>query len=305
MVKKTANVSIVTANYNNGKYLKDFIGSVIKSSVLPKELIIIDDGSTDDSIKILEDYSKLEYLKIIKFDKNRGFCNALNEGIKNASADYIMRVDPDDIILVNRIKTQFEFLEKNKEIDVVGSNVIYFHNDTKKEVFRSNFPTNHSGIKTTFIRGEHGVQHPSTMIRAKVMKQYNYKQENFKAEDYEIFALMIKDGHQFANIDEPLTKMRIHGQSVSSNINYSTIKRTYLIRDGIFGTYTSPMKIHFYYWYILNYKKFLITRNKILKLLYLSLSILFYPSKFFRRIFLNKNPDERNLPHYKSTDKTS
>lgn len=302
MVKKTANVSIVAANYNNGKYLNDFIRSVDESSVLPKELIIIDDGSTDDSIKILEDFSKLEYLIIIKFDKNRGFCEALNEGIKTASADYILRVDPDDIIIETRIKTQFDFLEKNKDIDVVGSNVIYFHNDTKKEVFRSNFPTDFPSIKSSFIRGEHGVQHPSTMIRAKVMKQYKYRQENFKAEDYEIFALMIKDGHKFANINEPLTKMRIHDLSVSSNISYSTIKRTYMIRDEIFSTSTKPLKIHFYYWHILNYRKFLITRNKIMIPLYLSLSILFYPSKFFRRIFFKNNPYERNTQPYKPTD---
>lgn len=285
-MKKTANVSIVAANYNNGKYLSEFIESVDQSSVLPKELVIIDDGSTDDSIKTLEGFSGIEYLKVIKFEKNRGFCEALNAGIESSSGNYIMRVDPDDIVLENRIKTQYDFLEENKDIDVVGSNVIYFLNDTKKDIFKSNFPINHSTIKLTYQKGEHGVQHPATMIRAEVMKKYKYKQENFKAEDYEIFALMIKDGHMFANIKTPLTKMRIHNQSVSSNIKFETIKLTYEIRDKIFNTNTNRIKVNFYYWYILNYKKFLFTRIKILKPIYLALSILFYPSKFFRRFFL-------------------
>ena len=285
MMKETASVSIIAANYNNGKYLKDFIGSVNESSVLPKELIIVDDGSLDESINILNGYSDLKYLKILKFDKNRGFCKALNLGIKSATGDYIMRVDPDDVVLKDRIKTQVDYLEKNKDIDVVGSNVIYFHNDTKKEVFRSNFPVDHTSIQSTYLKGEHGVQHPSTMIRASVMKKYKYLQENVKAEDYEIFARLIKGGHKFANIKEPLTRMRIHSQSVSSNIKYKTIKRTYEIRDKIFKISTNPLKIRFYYWYILNYRKFLITRHKIMKPVYLALSVMFYPSKLLKRIF--------------------
>ena len=284
MVKKTANVSIVAANYNNGRYLNDFIKSVDGSSILPKELIIIDDGSTDDSLDILNNFSKLEYLKIIQFEKNRGFCVALNAGIESATSNYILRVDPDDIILENRIKTQFDFLEKHKDIDVVGSNVTYFLDVTKKEILKSNFPIEHSLIKSKYFAGEHGVQHPSTMIRTGVMKKYKYVQKHFKAEDYEIFALMIKNGHKFANIKTPLTKMRVHGKSVSSNIKLETIELTYKIRDEIFGTSTSQLKIQFYYWYILNYKKFLFTNIKIMKPIYLALSIMFYPSKFFRRI---------------------
>ncbi len=285
MVKKIASVSVVAANYNNGIYLNDFITSINESSVLPKELIVVDDGSTDDSLKILDGFSGLEYLKIIKFEENRGFCVALNKGVKVATGDYIMRVDPDDIVLKNRIEGQVAFLEKNKEIDVVGSNVIYFQSNSKQEVFRSNFPTDYVAIKATFIRGDHGVQHPSTMIRARVMKQYKYVQENFKAEDYELFARMIKDGHRFANINEPLTKMRVHSQSVTGNIQYLTIKRTFEIRDEIFNTSTSPLRIRFYYWYILNYKKFLISEHKVMKPLYLILSVLFQPSKLLRRIF--------------------
>jgi len=285
MAKKTANVSIVTANYNNGNYLTDFINSINQSSILPKELIIIDDGSTDDSLKILESFSHIKFLKVIRFETNRGFCVALNTGIKSATGNYIMRVDPDDNILKDRIKIQVEYLDRNKEIDVVGSNVIYFSNYTGKELNRSNFPLGHSAIKRKYLNGEHGVQHPSTMIRAKVMKQYKYVQENFKAEDYEIFAKMIKDGHRFANINEVLTKMRVHSNSVSSNIKFETIAKTYKIRDEIFNTSTNQLKIYFYYWYILNYKKFLITQNVIMRSLYLFLSVIFYPSKFINRVF--------------------
>lgn len=285
MVKKTASVSIVAANYNNGCYLKDFINSINNSSVLPKELIVIDDGSHDDSIQILKTFSNLSYLKLISFEKNRGFCEALNAGIEYASSDYIMRIDPDDIATKDRIQIQTDFLEQNKEIDVVGSNVIYFHYQTKKEVFKSNFPADHLSIESKFRKGDHGVQHPSTMIRTQVMKKYKYNQANVKAEDYEIFARMINDGHQFANISEALTRMRIHSTSAGTNIKYTTIAMTFRIRDEIFGTVTSPYSIRFYYWYILNYRKFLITNNILLKPVYLMTAIICQPSKLIDRVF--------------------
>lgn len=285
MIKQIFDVSIVTANYNNGKYLADFIHSINESTVLPKELIIINDGSTDDSLQILNDFSDLNYLKVINFEKNLGFCVALNAGIQSATGEYIMRVDPDDFITIKRIKTQVEFLETNTEIDVVGSNAIYFHSDTKKEICVSNFPMDHDSIKSKYYKGEHGVMHGTTTFRASVLKHNEYKQENFKAEDYDIFARIINNGHLFANIDEPLTKVRIHDQSIANNIEYYTIENTFKLRDQIFGTSTSVLKIRFYYWYILNYRKYLIARNRFIKPFYLSLAIMFYPSKFAKRIF--------------------
>ncbi len=285
MPKSNVSVSIVAANYNNGKYLNDFIVSVINSTVLPLELIIIDDGSTDNSIEILNQFSHLDFLKLIKFEINKGFCEALNAGIKKSSGKYILRIDPDDILLPQRIQTQLSFLENNTDIDVVGSNVLYFHNHTTKDLITSNFPISHNDIYKVYYKGEHGIQHPSVMIRANVMKQFMYVQKYFKAEDYDIFARIIKNGHKFANICEPLTKMRIHTSSITSNISFKTIKLTYKIRDEVFNTSTNNITIYFYYWYRINYRKYLITENKVLKLLYLAISVLFYPQKLIKRIF--------------------
>lgn len=285
MLKQMASVSIVAANYNNGKYLKDFINSVMESSVLPLELLIIDDGSTDYSVEILETFSEVEFLKVIKFKENKGFCEALNAGIEIASGNYIMRVDPDDLLLKHRIQKQYEFLEKNRYIDIVGSNVIYFLDETGEYINKSNFPLHHDDIFKTYYNGEHGVQHPSVLVRTEVMKKYSYIQKNFKSEDYDIFARMIADGHKFANISDTLTLMRVHGDSVSVHIKYETIAHTFDIRDEIFNTKTNWVKKRFYYWHILNYKRYLISKNQFKKYFYLLLGVLFYPAKIWDRIF--------------------
>jgi len=284
MKKNTVRVSIVAANYNNSRYLINFIESIINSTVLPMELIIIDDGSTDNSLQILNNYSHLSYLRIIKFKKNKGFCHALNTGIQASTGDYILRVDPDDIILKHRIEMQVAFLEKHLDIDVVGSNVIYFDGNTRKELFVSNFPVSHEAIYQEYFNGDHGVQHPSTMIRSSVLKQYKYNQENVLAEDYEIFAKMIKDGHRFANIKEPLLRMRIHSKSAGSNIKLAIIEKTFKLRDTLFNTSTSSIKIRCYYLYMLNYRHFLLSKNIIVKWIYLVFAVICQPQKLIKRI---------------------
>ena len=172
MPKDTVSVSIVAANYNNGRYLKEFVNSILGSSVLPEELIIINDGSTDDSIEILDSFKDVTFLKVIKFKENRGFCNALNAGIELASGKYIMRIDPDDIVFKHRIQKQYSYLENNKDVDIVGSNVIYFHDETGENISKSNFPIHHNDIYKSYANGEHGIQHPSALIRAEVMKNF-------------------------------------------------------------------------------------------------------------------------------------
>jgi glycosyltransferase involved in cell wall biosynthesis len=285
MDKKTVNVSIVAANYNNGRYLDDFFNSIRASTVLPKELILIDDGSSDNSLSIIGKYSELPYLKLIRFKKNRGFCHALNSGIEAATGKYILRIDPDDIMLKNRIALQFGFLEKNREVDVLGSNVIYFNDKTGKELMISNFPEHHNEIAKEYRKGDHGVQHPAVMVKSSVFKQYKYNQENVLAEDYEIFARMIKNGHKFANIKKPLVKMRIHAESAGSNIKFQTIKKTFELRDEIFNTSTSWLSVKLYYCFMLNYRRFLISGNSLLKSLYLAAAVICNPKKLLNRLF--------------------
>ncbi len=285
MIKNSVNVSIVAANYNNGRYLDDFIESVENSTVTPKELIIIDDGSADNSLQVLKKYSHLPYLKIIEFGKNRGFCHALNAGIELASGDYILRVDPDDIILKNRIEVQVAFLEEHHDVDVVGSNVVYFDGNTGKELITSNFPVSHEAIYQEYFNGDHGVLHATTLIRADVIKQYSYNQDNYLVEDYELFAKLIADGYRFSNIKEALVKVRVHGDSAATKINYQTIQRTFQLRDEIFGTSTSARQIRFYYWYMLNYRRFLLSDNLLYKPVFLGLAVLAHPGKLLKRLF--------------------
>lgn len=280
--KPTTDVSIIAPNYNNGRYLAEFIESVVASDVWPKELIIINDGSTDDSLSILRRYDHFSFMKVISFDQNRGLTAALNAGLEAAGGKYIMRADPDDRLKSHRIATQFQYLESHPEVDVIGSNVEYFSDKNGKVINCSNFPLAHKEIAKRFKAGEHGVQHPSVMIRAGVYKQYRY-QKIFPAEDYEIFSRMVVNGCRFANISEPLYQMRVHTGSSTSNIKLSDIRQTFQFRDSIFKTKTNIIWMLLYYVHIKNYRKYQI-HNNIIKYIHLIISIATYPKKIISRM---------------------
>ena len=286
MKKKIADVSIICANYNNGRYLKEFVESVAGSSMLPLELIVVDDGSTDNSIEILGRLSSFSWLKIIRFQKNKGFARALNAGLDVAVGKYIMRADPDDLMCPLRIEKQFQYLETHPDIDVLGCNVFYFDDKNGKVINKSNFPLASQTILSTYIKGEHGLQHPTAFVRAQVYKKYRYVPDVFPSEDYQLFARMVRDGHAFANIRGPLYKMRVHTASSTSNTSLKSLQQTFRFRDEIFGGQTRKLRIYLYYRFIVNYRKYQLGRGGIFKYIFLLMSIIAYPAKLFKRIKL-------------------
>lgn len=281
--KPRADVSVVAANFNNGKYLDAFIRSVIDNSMWPAELIIVDDGSTDNSAAIIRSFADLPFLKPLFFEYNRGFTAALNAGLEEASATYVMRADPDDLMHPDRIQEQVAFLKRHPDVDMTGCNCAYF-SDTSGEVFnRSNFPLRHDQIVAAYRKGEHGLLHATVCGRRDVFQQYRY-QELTPGEDYELFARMARDGRRFANLEEALYQVRVHPGSASSQVSRNDIRRTFAFRDQIFGSKTSKIRVWLYYGYILNYRRSMLTSKPLKRYFHLIVAALCYPQKLLKRL---------------------
>lgn len=277
-------VSLVVANFNNGRYLEDFFSSILASTRLPREIIFVDDGSRDDSLNIARRATDvLPNMKIIALPTNVGFANALNVGIANASATFVMRMDPDDVLHPERIERQYEYITRNN-LDVVGSNAIMFHDSTNVIICKTNFPATHVDIEKTILKGENGVLHATVLGRTSFFKSLPYIQENVPAEDYDIFARFLKIGARFGNVGEPLIRYRIHEKSASSGLRFSTIAKTYELRDTIFGVYTPRWKVVTYYWFIKSYRNYLGSRSVVSKCLWAGVSSICYPKKLMRKI---------------------
>ncbi len=284
-MKMFSDVSVVCANYNNGPYLDDFFLAFKMSTLAPKELIFVDDGSTDNSLAIAQKFAaQLPFLQIVPLERNQGFGNALNAGIKRATGQFIMRIDPDDIMLPERIEVQYDLLASG-QCDVVGSNAEIFHSDTGRVLGTTNFPITHNVIDTKIRAGEHGVLHPTVMARAEFFKSQLYVQAHVPAEDYDIFARMLVAGARFANVDRVLMRYRVHQKSASNILPFSTISKTYVLRDRIFNTRTPKWRVRLYFLHIKFYRKYLFTTDAPRKVAYLCISTFCYPSKLWSRIY--------------------
>jgi len=279
----TADVSIICANYNNGKYLREFIQSVIDSSMLPYELIIVDDGSTDDSLAILDEFKDLSFLKVIEFESNKGFTSALNKALDLAQGKYVMRADPDDIFHPLRIEKQFKMMESDLSIDVLGSNFTYINADSKDVLFESNFPEQSDEIYRRYLSGRHGMAHGTICGKSSIYKCYRY-QELFPGEDYEIFSRMARDKIKLVNTQESLYFVRVHPKSSTSNIKLSHIRQTFAFRDKIFGTSTSLFSIYAEYLFVKCYRGFQMDSNVFKKIGYLFVAALFSPNRISNRL---------------------
>ena len=104
-------ISVIMSVYNDSKYLKDSIDSILNQTFKEFELIIVDDCSTDNSLEIIKEYAlKDNRVKIIENNKNLGLAVSLNKAWKEAKYDYIARIDGDDICLLDRFEKQMNYL---------------------------------------------------------------------------------------------------------------------------------------------------------------------------------------------------
>jgi len=253
MAKVEQEVTIASANYNNGAYLADYFDSILNSTTLPYQCIICDDGSTDNSKDIIDQYaSKHDWIKPIYLPKNQGVAHATNAALNEVTTKYVLRIDPDDKLLPTRLAKQLEYMRSNDAIDVLGGNCIYFDSASKKELHRSKFPSSAEGITKLFHIGENGILNGTVMAKSSVFKKFQYQQEMVWAEDYDIFARMLHHGINFAGQGEPLTLVRIHRSSATSNLSFDTLKKAHDLSRSLFNNPQSEKDLKKNYHHLLH-----------------------------------------------------
>ncbi|WNJ16878.1 glycosyltransferase family 2 protein [Pontibacter sp. G13] len=276
-------VTVICINQGTEEYLPDMIDSIRLAPYLPKELIILDNGVTEQSTTILAQYEQLPYLRILSLEHPLPYAEALNKAIHAASGTCIVRIEPTDYIDEQRLWEQYEYLRTHPDVSVVGSNVMYFEHNTGKLIIDSNFPIGTKSIRRRFYHGQTGIQHATVMVRKSVMVQYPYHVSAHPAEEYEVFARMVRDGHVFENLRPPLTFKRLL-KGLPREYTFQRIQKNFTIRDQLFGTHSSRWEIMQYFFHLHAYRKYLFERNSLLRYVYLVVAALFQPRKMVRRI---------------------
>ena len=233
-------ISIVLAVYNGAKYLKESIDSILCQSFGDFELIIINDGSTDSSESIIQQYtdSRIVY---VNNETNKGLVTSLNIGLAKSCGKYVARMDADDIAFPNRLEVQYNYMEAHPEVGLCGSSVEAFWVDSKRSQ-RVDFATTDIAIRAfTFFQSP--FCHPTVIIRKEVLDKYNlnYSKDYYLAEDYALWIELLRYT-KAANIPQVLLRYRKHKGSETAlgdakgNVHLDVVMRIheqYLLQHGI------------------------------------------------------------------------
>lgn len=197
-------VSIVMGVHNckNSEWLLRSVNSIIAQTYADWELLIVDDGSTDNTFEILQEIKKLDArIKIERYAENKGLAFALNYGIGLAKGKYIARMDDDDISREDRLEKQIAYLEAHEEIDFLGSIARVFNDNGVWGVLRMpEAPTKNDFLwNIPFI-------HPTMVFRKNIFNavQYSTDASNRRCEDYTLMMDLYSKGYQGHNLQDTL-----------------------------------------------------------------------------------------------------
>ena len=217
-------VTVFMPVYNGELYLREAIDSILNQTFTDFEFLIIDDGSKDASVALIKTYTD-ERIRLIANPINQGLRVIANQANRLAKAEYIARMDCDDISLPHRLAIQVEYLDQHPEIAVVGAQSIYI--DTKDEVLDSQnmlrCAAESSSIRWT-ASYECPFVNPLVMFRKQVLWEElgGYDETATYAEDYEIWLRLLSNNYQGANLPDVLLRYRVNPKSMMNSANITT-----------------------------------------------------------------------------------
>ncbi len=217
-------VSVVLPVFNGDKYLSEAIESILNQTYINFEFIIINDGSTDSSLTIIENYRVKDNRIVVISQENKGLIASLNEGIRIANGSYIARMDQDDISLPTRLEEQVKFMDSN-QLDICGTYVQLFNKSKDLKVWE--YPQIDNDIKFTLMSFS-TFAHPSVVIRKEVFKSLKYEDYNY-GEDYKLWTDIAKSDFKMGNLCRVLLRYRWHDEQMSKEYSSEQENLTKLI----------------------------------------------------------------------------
>lgn len=203
-------ISVILPVYNAEKYVSQALESISNQTFKDFEIIAINDGSTDNSLNIMQEYAKKEPRMRIISRENRGLVATLNEGIQQAKGKWIARMDADDISLPERFEKQLKFFEDNSDIKICGTFCRCFGNSNN--ILK--YPTTSRGINEAMLFSC-PLAHPTVMGDRNLFLENPYDITYEAAEDYELWARLALKSVKMANLDKVLLLYRVHTKQIS------------------------------------------------------------------------------------------
>ena len=207
-------VSVVLPVWNGGPFLAEAIESITRQTFSALELLVIDDGSTDESREIASEAARSDPRIRVLSQAHGGIVSALNAGIAAARGRYIARMDADDVSEPLRLEKQITFLEAHSRCVAVGSNIEII-DQRGERMGELHYPVDHRDITGALLSARGGgLAHPSVVMRAEALRGVGgYRSGLYPCEDLDLWLRLMEVG-DLANVGEPLLRHRRHPGSV-------------------------------------------------------------------------------------------
>lgn len=209
-------VTILLPAYNAALYLRDSLDSIMRQAFKDFDVLLIDDGSMDDTSKIAIEYSNIDRrIKYYKNEKNIGLIKTLNKGLSLAKGEYIVRMDADDIMFDDRLYKQVKYMDSNPECFVCGGQMEYIGGLTGMAPI---LPQKYEDLLYLSLINC-PLYHPTTIIRNSAIKQFGLKYNDSyeHAEDYKFWSdIIFSHPNSIANIKDVVLFYRISNNQITA-----------------------------------------------------------------------------------------
>jgi glycosyltransferase involved in cell wall biosynthesis len=235
-------VSIIIPCYNQGQFLAEAIQSAIDQDYEQKEIIVVNDGSTDNTKEVAESFiHSITYIE----QENKGVSSARNAAIEIANGEYVAFLDSDDVLLPGSITKRIGYLESHLDISLVCSDSIFF-NESGSLGLRSqllNRPKNIENFRWETV--DYNATLSSVMLRRFCLEKAGLFEESIQnAEDWLMWVRMSRY-FNMAFIDEPLIKYRLHSGNFTRSIEFNNVGHRNAIMQTMNASYFYDYPAHF------------------------------------------------------------
>ena len=231
-------ISVLTSCYNAARFLPDAIESILSQTFRDFEFILIDDGSTDETLGIIKRYAAEDERIIVIKKANSGLADSLNAGIKEARGEWIARLDADDVALPSRLEKQLNLVRRFPRVVLVGSGCIVIDQSGKKiKVYK--YPSGKRALIKRMIKGGSSFPHSTAFYRVDAVRRLGgYRPRIYRAEDKDLWLRLSRLG-EIESLYEPLIKLRKHSESITAKdvkcaiTSYAAMISFLMVREGI------------------------------------------------------------------------
>jgi glycosyltransferase involved in cell wall biosynthesis len=208
----TLSISVIMPVYNTERFVAETTESVLAQTFSDFEFIIVDDGSTDGSLAILQNFAKRDSRVRVVSRGNKGLVATLNEGLALARAPFVARMDADDLCDPRRFELQLKAFNEDPRLVAVGccANAI---DEFGNHLGDYSTPTTHQEIEASHLRGDSAIHHPSVMFRTEVVRTLGGYRELVPCEDFDLW-LRLGEVGRLANLPERLITKRLFPGSI-------------------------------------------------------------------------------------------